>query len=324
MTTAHEATSPPVGAPEGQAVGQNRRPLRRWFRELGWRHLVAIAAILFAVFPVVWIISASVNPSGSLVGQDLWPESPTLDNYRELLDRDFEPDDAIASQGEINVPYTSWFRNTMVIAGTAAIGQTFLSALAAYAFSRMRFRGRRVGLLSVLLVQMFPQLLAFTAIFVLMTDMKDVFPAIGLGTQAGLILVYLGGALGVNTWLMKGFFDTIPKDLDEAAKVDGASPHQIYFQVILPLAAPILAVIGLLSFIFTINDFVIASAVLGQGDDSNWTLAIGLQRFLGDRFAQNWGAFAAGALMAGIPVIILFQMLQRFIVSGLTQGGVKG
>ena len=321
MTTAGE-TLMPEQAP--RAVEQNRRTFRRWLRELGWRHLVAIAAIVFAVFPVVWIISASVNPTGSLVGQTLWPDEPTLDNFRELIDRDFVKPGSIASAGEISVPYVDWFRNTMIIAGAAAIGQTFLSALAAYAFSRMRFWGRRVGLLSVLLVQMFPQLLAFTAIFILMTDMKDVFPGIGLGTQAGLILVYLGGALGVNTWLMKGFFDTIPRDLDEAAKVDGASPNQIFFRVILPLAAPILAVIALLSFIFTINDFVIASAVLGQGDDTNFTLAIGLQRFLGDRFAQNWGAFAAGALMAGLPVVILFQMLQRFIVSGLTQGGVKG
>ena len=324
MTTADEAIARPAAIPETHAAERNRRPFGRWFRDLGWRHLVGILAIAFAIFPVIWVISASVNPSGSLVGQSLWPENPTLDNFRELLDQDFVPADAIASAGEIKVPYTSWFRNTMIIAGAAAIGQTFLSALAAYAFSRMRFKGRRVGLLALLLVQMFPQLLAFTAIFVLMTDMKDVFPAIGLGTHAGLILVYLGGALGVNTWLMKGFFDTIPKDLDEAAKVDGASANQIYFQVILPLAAPILAVIGLLSFIFTINDFVVAAAVLGQGEESNFTLAIGLFRFLDAGFEKNWGAFAAGALMTGIPVIILFQLLQRYIVSGLTQGGVKG
>ena len=324
MTTADEAITRPAELAEPRVVGRNRRSFRRWFRDLGWRHLVAIAALLFAIFPVVWVISASVNPTGNLVGQSLIPEGATLDNFRELLDRDFVPEGAIAAEGEINVPYTSWFRNTMIIAGAAAIGQTFLSALAAYAFSRMRFRGRRVGLLALLLVQMFPQLLAFTAIFVLMTDMKDVFPAIGLGTSAGLILVYLGGALGVNTWLMKGFFDTIPKDLDEAAKVDGASPNQIYFQVILPLAAPILAVIALLSFIFTINDFVVAAAVLGQGAEEGFTLAIGLFRFLDAGFEKNWGAFAAGALMAGIPVIILFQLLQRFIVSGLTQGGVKG
>jgi arabinogalactan oligomer/maltooligosaccharide transport system permease protein len=329
MTAADESLTIPAGRADTDAATRaaqmNKRPFGRWFRELGWRHLVGIAAIAFAVFPVVWIISASVNPTGSLVGQKIWPDNPTLDNFRELLDQNFEKAGVdIGSQGETKVPYTSWYRNTMVIAGAAAIGQTFLSALAAYAFSRLRFIGRRVGLLTVLLVQMFPQLLAFTAIFVLMTDMKDVFPSVGLGTQAGLILVYLGGALGVNTWLMKGFFDTIPRDLDEAAMVDGATPNQIFFQVILPLAAPILAVIALLSFIFTINDFVIASAVLGQGNEESFTLAIGLQRFLGDAFAKRWGVFAAGSVLAAIPVITIFLFLQRYIVSGLTQGGVKG
>jgi len=330
MTAADEPMAVPLGrTEEASAVAvaiKNKRPFGRWFRDLGWRHLVGIAAILFAVFPVVWIISASVNPTGSLVGQKIWPDNPTLDNFRELLDQDFVKEGGAnaGSQGETSVPYTSWYRNTMLVAGAAAIGQTFLSALAAYAFSRLRFVGRRIGLLAVLLVQMFPQLLAFTAIFILMTDMKDVFPAIGLGTTAGLILVYLGGALGVNTWLMKGFFDTIPKDLDEAAKVDGASPNQIFFQIILPLAAPILAVIALLSFIFTINDFVIASAVLGQGDTEAFTLAIGLQRFLGDAFAKRWGVFAAGSVLAAIPVVTIFLFLQRYIVSGLTQGGVKG
>jgi arabinogalactan oligomer/maltooligosaccharide transport system permease protein len=123
---------------------------------------------------------------------------------------------------------------------------------------------------------------------------------------------------------MKGFFDTIPRDLDEAAKVDGATPNQVFFRVVLPLAAPILAVIFLLSFIFLINDFILATTVLGQGNDENFTMAVGLQRFLGDRFAQRWGVFAAGSILLGIPVVILFQFLQRFIVSGLTQGGVKG
>jgi len=288
--------------------GSNR--FVRWMRGLGWRHLVAWAALIFAIFPVIWIISASFNPTGTLISQRLIPRQFTFDNYRQLF--------------EVDVPFTSWYLNTLLIAGGAALANTMLAALAAYSFSRMRFRGRRTGLLSVLLIQMFPQILAFVAIFLIMVSIKDVFPAIGLGTRTGLMLVYLGGAMGVNTWLMKGFFDTIPVDLDESAKVDGASHSQIFFRILLPLVAPILAVVFLLSFIFLINDFVIASAVLGQGSPDKFTLAVGLYRYLNDQFNVRWGPFAAGALLTGLPVVILFQFLQRYIVSGLTQGAVKG
>jgi arabinogalactan oligomer/maltooligosaccharide transport system permease protein len=293
----------------GVVVGGSGRS-QRWLRNFGWRHLVAWLALAFAVFPVIWILSASFNPVGTLVSQRLIPSNFSLANYRELLGG--------------SVPYLAWFRNTVVIAGIASLGNTLLSAFAAYAFSRMRFRGRRTGLLAVLLVQMFPQTLAFVAIFLIMANIGDVFPAIGLGSQLGLILVYLGGAMGVNTWLMKGFFDTIPVDLDESARIDGASHTQIFFRIIFPLVAPILAVVFLLSFIFLINDFVLASAVLGQGDPEKFTLAVGLYRYLSDQFNVRWGPFAAGAMIAGLPVILLFQFLQRFIVSGLTQGAVKG
>jgi arabinogalactan oligomer/maltooligosaccharide transport system permease protein len=298
-----------VRAGSGIVVGGSNRTLR-WLRRLGWRHLVAWLALAFAVFPVLWILSASFNPTGTLVSQRLVPARLSWENYEELLGG--------------SVPYLSWFRNTVVIAGIASLANTLLSALAAYAFSRMRFKGRRTGLLSVLLVQMFPNTLAFVAIFLIMANIKDVFPAIGLGTQAGLILIYLGGAMGINTWLMKGFFDTIPVDLDESARIDGASHSQIFFRIIFPLVAPILAVVFLLSFIFLINDFVLASAVLGQGDPDKFTLAVGLYRYLSDQFNLRWGPFAAGAVIAGIPVILLFQFLQRYIVSGLTQGAVKG
>jgi arabinogalactan oligomer / maltooligosaccharide transport system permease protein len=303
------ARSDRVRGTSGAVVG-GRSPLMRWFRNTGWRHVVAWLALAFAVFPVLWVISASFNPTGSLISQQLIPDPMTLANYREL----FSPE----------VPYRSWYLNTLLIAGGAAFLNTLLSALAAFAFSRMRFRGRRTGLLSVLLIQMFPQILAFTAIFLMMVSIKDVFPAIGLGTRWGLTLVYLGGAMGVNTWLMKGFFDTIPVDLDESAKVDGATHSEIFFRIVLPLVAPILAVVFLLSFIFLINDFVIASAVLGQGSPDQATLAVGLYRYVNDQFNLRWGPFAAGSLLAGIPVVIMFLGLQRYIVGGLTQGAVKG
>lgn len=282
---------------------------RRWMRDLGWRHLVAWIALVFALFPVVWIISASINPVGSLTSQQLIPDSPTLDNYRDLLD---------------TTAYKDWFVNTLLIAGGAALFNTFLAALAAYAFSRMRFRGRRTGLLTVLLIQMFPQVLAFVAIFQLMDSIGNVFPAIGDGTRLGLLLIYLGGAMGINTWLMKGFFDTIPMDLDESARVDGATHVQVYFRIIMPLVVPILAVVFLLSFIFLVNDFVLARAVLGVGNEQDFTLSVGLWNFVNDRFSQRWGMFAAGALLAAIPIIVIFLFMQRYIVSGLTSGAVKG
>ena len=280
---------------------------RRWFAEVGWRYLVAAAALAFALYPVVWIVSAAFNPVSTLAGQRLVPAEPTLANFAALFAR----------------PFWRWFGNTLLIAGTAAVLNVVLCALGAYAFSRLRFSGRRFGQLTVLLVQMFPQVLAMVALFLLMIRVGDVFPAIGGGTRLGLIFVYLGGALGVNTWLMKGFFDTIPRDLDESAVVDGATHAQIFFRIILPLVRPILAVVGLLAFVFIVNDFVVAQAVLTNNEEA-WPLSIGLFRFIDDRYAARWGPFAAGALIGSIPTITLFMFLQRYIVSGLTQGAVKG
>jgi arabinogalactan oligomer/maltooligosaccharide transport system permease protein len=303
-----ESTPAAVAQPQVEEI-KSPFNFKKWFRNTGWRHLVGWVGLVFALFPVIWVISAAFNPLGSLTSQNLIPDGGTLQNFRDLFN---------------DTDYGLWYLNTMLIAGGAAALQVLLGAFAAYAFSRMRFRGRRSGLMAVLLVQMFPQLLAFVAIFLMMVSIKSVLPGIGLGTRAGLLLIYLGGAMGINTWLMKGFFDTIPKELDESARVDGASHAQIFFRIILPLVTPILAVIFLLSFIFLINDFVIADAVLGQGSPENYTMSIGLFRFLSDQFNQRWGPFAAGALLMGIPVIVMFLFLQRFIVSGLTRGGVKG
>ena len=278
----------------------------RYMRELGWRHLIGLAAIVYALFPIVFIISASLNPGGTMTGSNRLFSSVDTANYAALN----------------GTRFWSWFGNSLFISTTTAIGTVLMGAAAAYAFSRFRFRGRRMGLTALLVIQMFPQMLAFVAVFLLVMIIGQVFPSLGFNSAIMLICIYLGGALGVNTFLMYGFFNTIPTSLDEAAKIDGATHTQIYWTIILRLVAPILAVVGLLSFITSFGEYIIASLVLqAQGE---WTLAIGLFNMVSDLLNANWGVFAAGAVISAFPVLILFQLLQKSIFGGLTAGSVKG
>jgi arabinogalactan oligomer / maltooligosaccharide transport system permease protein len=281
--------------------------MKRWLQRVGWRHLVAVLAVAFSLFPIVFVLSAALNPLGTLSSTDVVPTGATVDNLTNLFRR---------------YPFARWYANSVLIAGTAAAIAVFLSALAAYAFSRMRFRGRRVGLLSLLLIQMFPQFLAIVTIYLMFTAISDYWPRVGFNTPWGLILLYLGGALGVNTWLMKGFLDTVPKELDESATVDGASHAQIFFRIMLPLVAPILAVTGLLVFIGTINEFLMANVFLT--DPNTKTLSVGLFGLISGERDNNFGMFCAGSLLTAIPTVLVFQLSQRYIVAGLTAGAVKG
>ena len=279
---------------------------RRWWREVSWRYLVAVVMIVVCVTPLLYVISASLNPGGTLVGSNDLFRTVSGENFAELEARGF----------------WGWLGNSLVVCTVTAIGTVLMGAAAAYAFSRFRFKGREQGLTGLLLAQMFPQTLAFVAIFLLLLTLKDVFPALGLDSLLGLICVYLGGALGVNTFLMYGFFNSIPRELDEAAKMDGATHTQIYWTIILRLVTPILAVVGLLSFISSFGDFLIAKGVLQRSE--NWTVAVGLYSLAADERTAPWGVFAAGAVIAAVPVVLLFLFLQKYIVGGLTAGSVKG
>jgi arabinogalactan oligomer/maltooligosaccharide transport system permease protein len=278
-----------------------------WLREVGWRHVVGALAIVFSLFPIVFVISAAFNPVGTLSSTQLIPSGASFANFTNLFTKS---------------SFGHWYLNSLLIAGLSSAAGMFLSLLAAFAFSRMRFRGRRVGLMSLLLIQMFPQFLAVVAIYLMFAGIGDRYPVIGLNTQAGLMLLYLGGALGVNTWLMKGFLDTVPKELDESAVMDGASHVQAFFKIILPLITPILAVTALLGFIATINEVLFASVFLTSPDTK--TLAVGLYGLIQGQRNANFGMFAAGSLLTALPTVALFQFLQRYIVSGLTVGAVKG
>ena len=291
---------------------QGHRSIKRFFANFlnrFWRHALIWACIVFALFPVVWIISASLDPANSIAGQKLIPPNASFINFQRLF------------QSEQH-PFGIWFLNTFKLCIVTATLVVLITALAAYAFSRLRFKGRRSGLFAILLIQMFPQMLAMVAIYLIIFMIGDYIPALGLDTHAGLILVYLGGAMGANVWLLKGFFDTIPKSLEESAMIDGATHFQIFWRIILPLARPILVVVFFLQFMATYSEFVIARVLLA--DTNNLTMAVGLQTFIADQYAKRWGVFAAAALIGALPIVILYWFLQKHLVSGLTRGAVKG
>ena len=277
------------------------------------KYLVALILIIFALFPIVWIISASINPANSLASQKLVPDNATLQNYQMLLtENDFS---AI-------YPYIQWFINSLKLASITTLVSISITTMAAYAFSRFRFRQRRNMLRGILLIQVFPSLLVVVAVFLLIQQLGRVIPAINLDTHAGLILVYLGGAMGINIWLMKGYFDSIPREIDESAMVDGATHWQIFTRLLLPLMRPIIIVVAILSFIFVYNDFILARTLLKTTEQ--YPLTVGLYIFTSGQFSQQWGIFAAGALMGALPIVIIYLILQDQIVGGLTQGAVKG
>jgi arabinogalactan oligomer/maltooligosaccharide transport system permease protein len=300
-------------------VARRKRKKRPSLRDTWWRHVIALIAVAISLFPVAYIVSAAFNADNSLSGSSLIPRHVTFDNFRSLFQGQQETTGHATFQ---DAHYLAWFANSMIVAGATALLTVLMSALAAYAFSRFRFKGRRLGMVALLLIQMFPQLLAIVAIYLIVLNVGDIFHFMGLNTLSAVVLVYLGGALGVNTWLMKGFFDTIPKELDESARVDGATPAQVFWGVVLPLAAPVLAVIALISFIATLNEFVIASAILET--QHKFTLPVGLWQYIDQKYSEHWGPFAAGVLIAAIPAALLFVFLQRYIVEGLTSGAVKG
>jgi arabinogalactan oligomer/maltooligosaccharide transport system permease protein len=282
----------------------------RLFKAVWWRHALLMLVVVFALVPIAFVVSAALNPLGTLSTAEIYPTGASLNNFTNLF-------------GDPDHSFGRWFVNSIFIALVASFASVFLSVCAAYAFSRMRFRGRRVGLLALLLIQMFPQFLAVVAIFIVFTEVNELYPTFGFDSIWGLLLLYLGGALGVNTYLMKGFLDTVPRELDESATVDGATHAQIFWRIILPLVAPVLAVTAMLAFIVTINEFLIANIFLRE-DDSK-TLALGMFGLLGpDSRNANFGIFAAGTLLTAIPTVSVFLWLQKYIVSGLTMGAVKG
>jgi arabinogalactan oligomer / maltooligosaccharide transport system permease protein len=303
MATTTRATTTPPTQPDASRLRARRR---RWFLEVGWKYVVAVVVVFYAAFPLAYVLSAALASSGTLTG--------STDIFRTVSGANF------ADLG--GTRFWTWAGNSLAIAVATAVGSVLMGAAAAYAFSRFRFQGRRSSLTALLIIQMFPQMLAFVSIFLLLLALGEVVPSLGINSKLALICVYLGGALGSNTFLMYGFFNTIPREIDEAAKIDGATHAQIYWTIVLRLVTPILAVVGLLTFISTFGDFILARVILTS--ERNWTLAVGMYAWVSDQLNANWGLFAAGAVIASLPILALFLFLQKYIVGGLTAGSVKG
>lgn len=211
--------------------------------------------------------------------------------------------------------YLDWYKNTLIIAVVTMIMQVTIVTLAGYTYSRYRFKGRKNSLIFFLIIQMVPTMAALTAFYVLAMLLG------ALDQYWFLTLIYIGGGIPMNTWLMKGYFDTVPRDLDESAKLDGAGHFRIFAQIILPLVRPMIAVQALWAFMGPFGDFLLAKFLLRTPE--NLTIAVGLQTFIANPQQQKVALFAAGAILAALPICLLFFFLQKNFVSGLTAGGTK-
>ena len=286
-----------------------------------WRvlaaHVFLICLCACVVFPFLMVLSISLRPGNFATGSVI-PQTISLEHWRFALGLPFQ--DADGRLIEPDLPVLRWLFNSVKVATLSASIALLLSTTAAYAFARMKFRGKKQALTGLMLMQMFPTVLALVAIYAIFDRIGNAFPAVGIDSHWALILAYSGG-IALHVWTIKGYYDTIPGEIEEAAKVDGATPWQAFRLVLLPMAVPILVVVFLLAFIGAIIEYPLASVLLHQQD--KLTLAVGSQMFL---YPQKylWGDFAAAAILSGLPITFVFILAQKWMISGLTAGGIKG
>lgn len=269
-------------------------------RSLWLGRLVIWITMVMVIFPALWIVMSSFSAGDSFFLSSLFPQKLSTEHYVKLFT-------------ETN--FVLWVWNSLKLCLIVAVIQLVLTSLAAYAFARLRFIGRKYGLMSLLVLQVFPNSMAVAGYYILIYQF-------GLVDSSPALIFVLAGGSAFNIWLLKSYIDGIPVELDEAALVDGANRFQVFYKVILPLAMPQLAVLFLFSFIATYSEYVITSIFLQT--PGKMTLALGLQSFISDQFAAHWTMFSAAAVISSLPIMIVFMCLQRFIQNGLVAGGVKG
>nr|WP_030314228.1 MULTISPECIES: carbohydrate ABC transporter permease [Streptomyces] len=262
-------------------------------------HVTLIVASVIAVFPVLWVLLTSLKPAKYAITTDFFKET-TLENYTNLLK---------------DTPFLTWFGNSLLVAGLTTVIGVFISATTGYAVSRFRFPGKRGLMWTLLITQMFP-------VAVLIVPIYNIMASMGLLNQpVGLVITYLTIAVPFCAWMMKGFFDTIPREIDESGYVDGLTPFGTFWRLILPLAKPGIAVTAFYSFITAWGEVAYASAFM-VGDE-NLTLAGGLQKFV-NQYGAQWGPMAAASVLIAIPAALVFLFAQRHLVTGMSAGAVKG
>lgn len=264
-------------------------------------YAVFVLTSIVILYPIFWIVMGSLNPGDTLNATSLFPKRLTLTHYEHLFR---------------NTDYLLWFRNTLFIAFWNMTLSTVLVMTAAYAFSRFRFPGRRQALMTMLVLQMFPGFMGMIAIYILLLQLGL------LDNHWGLILVYAGGSIPFCAWLVKGYFDSMPKSLEEAAKIDGAGHVTVFVKIMLPLSRPILVFLAITNFIGPWMDFIFARLVLRSNEKK--TLAVGLFEMVTGRGNTEFTSFAAGAVLVAVPITMLFLIFQKHLVEGLKAGANKG
>lgn len=262
--------------------------------------VIVWVVILLTLLPIFFVITASFDPSDTSFASSLLPSQLSWINYQQLF---------------ANGQFVVWMRNSLIVGVSVATGQVLFTATSAFAFSRMRFHGRKYGLMTLLILQMFPNFLAIAAIYGALAQFGM------LDNLFSYILVMLGGS-AFNIWLLKNYFDTVPKELDESALMDGANAWIRFIRILLPLSLPMLVVIFLFTLMGAFSEYALAGTILQS--PQNYTLGVGMYAMISSEFAQNWGEFAAAALLSALPLTIIFGLLQKYIVSGLVAGAVKG
>ena len=301
-----------------QKVSNQQFRAQEQMRKLA-KHLLIIAFLAIVLFPILYIVSISMNKSGALE-TNLIPSELSFNNWRYILGIPYTDQ----TTGEVIIssfPILKWLFNSIKIAGITSVLMLTLSTTSAYALSRFNFKGKKFSLLTLMVIQMFPNIMSMVAFYLMLDTLGHYVPFLGTDTHGGLILVYLGGT-PFNIWLIKGYFDALPKSIEESAILDGCTHFQAFYKIILPLSAPILAVVGLLTFINTFSDFILPSILLKSQDQ--FTFAVGIQIFITEAFSGRWGQFASACILGAFPISALFYSIHQYIVAGLASGGSKG